>query len=332
MDPRAAGIFTAQGGAASGHQLLAAGVPRNLISELVRTKELERVREDALVLRSALKDAPPWERRRLRTLAVGHSLASAVSAKPSVHALSHESSLIVQRLPSYGEDGLTHLCRTDGQRGRLQRAIRVHQPIGEQWVHEVDGLRVVLPVMAALQLAAHRGIEPGLVALDGVLHAARVKDRDTTGSVDGPASAAAAEQIRLAVEQGFPKANLVVRQVVELADGRSESPGESRSRWLLHTLGFGPFELQFTLTADGEFIARCDLKLRRWKVIVEFDGEGKYDGHRDLIAEKHREDKIRALGYVVVRLTWGHLANPELVRQKVLQAIALAVGMETAGA
>lgn len=42
-----------------------------------------------------------------------------------------------------------------------------------------------------------------------------------------------------------------VREVVELADGGSQSAGESRSRWLLHTLGSGPFITQFPVRAEG---------------------------------------------------------------------------------
>ena len=43
-----------------------------------------------------------------------------------------------------------------------------------------------------------------------------------------------------------------------------------------------------------------------------------------LRAEKRREDALRALGDEVVRLTWDELANPRLVRHKILAAIARA--------
>lgn len=67
-----------------------------------------------------------------------------------------------------------------------------------------------------------------------------------------------------------------VREVVELADGGSQSAGESRSRWLLHTLGSGPFITQFPVRAGGLLLGTTDLRLRRWDVVVEFDGRGKY--------------------------------------------------------
>jgi hypothetical protein len=51
------------------------------------------------------------------------------------------------------------------------------------------------------------------------------------------------------------------------------------------------------------------------------------DGRRreeDLWAEKLREDRLRALGYVVVRLVWADLDRPQAVIQRVLAALRVA--------
>ena len=66
-------------------------------------------------------------------------------------------------------------------------------------------------------------------------------------------------------------------------------------------------------------------------VLVEFDGRAKYGmgGRRredDLWAEKQREDRLRALGYVVVRLVWADLDRPQVVIQRVLAALRVAEG------
>lgn len=49
-------------------------------------------------------------------------------------------------------------------------------------------------------------------------------------------------------------------------------------------------------------------------MLIEFDGTVKYtDGGSDaLFREKRREDRIRALGYVVVRVIWADLFHPEV--------------------
>lgn len=258
---------------------------------------------------------------------LAHALATSGSGRDATgpaYALSHESSLMVLGLPYFGEDGLVHLVRTDGRRGRRDGTIWVHKPRDPDWVIDVDGLRVIMPVLAALQVAATHGAEAGLVALDGVLHQAQVRDLETTGRRDGPESAEARRQVAAALALGWGPARPTVTLVAELADGRSESAGESRTRWLLRTLGFGPMTPQFPVKDGRDLVGRTDLKLDRWDVVVEFDGAGKYDEDGALVAEKDREDKLRRLGYEVVRVRWADLARPHLVRQRILGAIARA--------
>lgn len=333
---RVLSVLVGQDGVADAAQLVAAGASREELRRMVRRGELVRVRRETFVLASSLQGKSPWERRAVITRAVGLSLASASGhpARPDmVHALSHQSALVIHGLPHLGGGAdLVHLCRTDGGRGRRDRTVFVHTPIDDAWVEVVDGLRVVMPVMAALQAAAHSGVEAGLVCLDGVLNRAEEEDLRRAGRRDGPARAAAQKQIDRAVAQGFPRAERVVRQVVQLADGGSQSAGESRTRWLLHALGFGPFISQFEVREGGVLLGISDLRLKDLMVLIEFDGRGKYSDPRALFAEKRREDQIRDLGYEVVRLTWDDLAHPARVRQKILAAIARAEARSRMGA
>lgn len=57
---------------------------------------------------------------------------------------------------------------------------------------------------------------------------------------------------------------------------------------------------------------------------MEFDGLLKYASPADVRAEKAREDRLRELGYEVVRLTWQDLADPVGVHAKVRAAFARA--------
>ena len=57
-------------------------------------------------------------------------------------------------------------------------------------------------------------------------------------------------------------------------------------------------------------------------MLVEFDGLMKYGGPEDLVAEKRREDRLRGLGYTVVRVTWSDLRHPERVVAEVRRAVA----------
>lgn len=323
-------LLQAQGGAGSGRELTQAGFSRRTVEAMVRRHDLVRVRRDAVVLASALAGSTPWGKEALRVRAVGRSMAPAPSTTgsagdhPVPYALSHESALMMHGLPYFGEDGAIHLVRTDGRRGRRNGIVWVHRPVAARWVTQVDGLRVVTPTMAALQVAATHGAEAGLVALDGVLHRAQQRDKDAVGRGEGPAVAEVRRQINSALEDGFGSATPVVRLVAELADGRSESAGESRSRWLVRILGLGPCHPQFEVKDGDTLVGVADLKLERWDVVVEFDGAGKYTDPDVLLAEKDREDRIRARGYEVVRIRWADLARPNLLRRRLLEAIARA--------
>lgn len=339
MDEVVQRVLGAQGGAGSARQLRRHGVSKETVARLVRVSALVRVRQDALVLATSLTAATPWERSELLARAVGHSLCSAHDPEPArgTHALSHRTALGIRSLPYWPGGDRVHLVRTDGRRGRQDRTVVVHQPVDEEWIDAVDGIRTVRPVLAALQIAASEGVEAGLVALDGVLHAAEELDRARQGRpfgrcVDGPEVAAVRSEIDAALNLSFGNGLGAVRRVVELADGGSASVGESRSRYALHTLDLGPFLTQFPVRTDGVLLGLADLKLSRWKVLVEFDGQVKYSATGALFAEKLREDQLRDLGYEVVRITWADLEHPARIRTKILAAIARAERAEVLAA
>lgn len=114
---------------------------------------------------------------------------------------------------------------------------------------------------------------------------------------------------------------------MRLADGRSESVGESRARLLLNALGFRPTPQVEIRDPGGALVGRVDLLLERERIIIEFDGLMKYadaNGRSALAAEKAREDRLRALGYEFVRLTWADLSRPATVERLMRQALARA--------
>lgn len=83
---------------------------------------------------------------------------------------------------------------------------------------------------------------------------------------------------------------------------------------------------QVTITDDG-FVARVDFLVTGTKVVLEFDGAVKYadaDGRDALIAEKWREDRLRQLGYIVVRVVWRELADIKALEWRIRQALARA--------
>ena len=76
--------------------------------------------------------------------------------------------------------------------------------------------------------------------------------------------------------------------------------------------------------ADDNFVARVDFLYEDIKLVIEVDGLGKYKSSQDLVAEKLREDRLRELGYAIVRLTWDDLGDHLVVRRKVLAGVTQA--------
>lgn len=109
------------------------------------------------------------------------------------------------------------------------------------------------------------------------------------------------------------------RQVLAFADPGAESPGESISRWAIHVAGLAAPELQREFR-DSTGVMRVDFWWPRFNVIGEFDGRRKYRGDAAMsgveaedvvIAEKDREDRLRALGPTVVRWDWSTAQAPD---------------------
>lgn len=117
-----------------------------------------------------------------------------------------------------------------------------------------------------------------------------------------------------------------VRALLDLVDGRSESVAESRTRCTLAVGGLTMVPQVEIRDRAGRFVARVDGLIEGSSVIIEVDGKLKYaSGDPDVLwKEKTREDRLRALGYVVVRITWSDLENPGRLLAKVRAALALA--------
>ncbi len=106
------------------------------------------------------------------------------------------------------------------------------------------------------------------------------------------------------------------RLVLRLADGRSESAGESFSRLLFFRTGFPKPELQHKVVdVDGRLLAVCDFYWPKYRHVGEFDGLIKYgrllaDGQSAadvVVAEKRREDAVRGQILGMSRWIWAEM-------------------------
>ena len=278
------------------------GVARAVLARAAARGALRRVHHGLYAEADWWDQATPWTRysATVRAVLAGH---------PG-WAASHHAALTLHGLPLVGVD-LTGLdvAAVVGT-SKVRRGVRVHRLLPEH-VGVLDREPRALPVAtAAVLTAARSGIEAGVVAMDAALHRGSCTRSDLGDALTHPGA-----------RYGIGRA----RRAVELASSMSESPGESRTRLALGALGL-PVREQADIHDAHGFVGRVDF-LVAGRVVVEFDGAVKYegcDGRDALVAEKRREDRLRAAGYAVVRVTWRDLSQPEQLRSRILLALARA--------
>lgn len=121
-------------------------------------------------------------------------------------------------------------------------------------------------------------------------------------------------------------------RVVDFADGRSGSVGESRSRVVLARAGLPPPVLQWEVrSGDGRFVGRVDFGWEELRTVGEFDGRVKYGrllrpGHtagEAVFEEKVREADLRAERLPVVRWIWDDLDRFGGVAARLRRAVGI---------
>ena len=160
---------------------------------------------------------------------------------------------------------------------------------------QVAGLAVTTVARTVVDLARSESFAAGLVVADGALRAGTSLE----------------EMLQVAQRcRTWPRAPRV-RPVLSSADGRSESALESLSRAGFLRAGLPVPELQVEIWFRGEHVARTDFLWRDQLVIGEGDGRAKYTKVDDLYREKRREERLRDLGFEVVRWDWAAALHPE---------------------
>lgn len=134
------------------------------------------------------------------------------------------------------------------------------------------------------------------------------------------------------LEQQRAPGNQSARMAIAFADGRSESVGESHSRWLMEELGLPRPEPQHEFRdGNGYFVARTDFWWEEFGVVGELDGMVKYGrllrpGQRIdavVLAEKHREEALRRCGIWVLRWVWADLDDRARFAQLIRRGLEL---------
>lgn len=292
-------LLETQHGVITRPQALAHGLGRAELEAAVRRGILTRLRPGVLADAALWGRAPEDERFRLTV--------RGILLQHPQWAASHHAAASLHDLPRWATDQTVDVV-APVTTSKRRPGLHVHRRV--PGIEVVGGMATAVDppavsvAIACVQIAADYGVEAGVVALDAALHRGRCRIEDAKAALS-------------VVRYGRPLA----QRMVTLADPACESVGESRTRLILLALGHRVCSQAKITDALGRFVARVDFLLDR--VVVEFDGAVKYagaDGHRALMAEKTREDRLRSLGYAVVRLGWRDLDHPEHVAARIARA------------
>lgn len=276
------------------------GYDDKAVAAALRAQLWVRVRRGAYTFRDIWENKDPVEKHRIRSRAVLRSLGDSV-------ALSHTSAVLEHECATWDVDlSHVHVTRLDGGAGRTEKDVVHHEGLClEGDVVEKDGLKVISPRRSVIETATLTSVESGLVTTDSALHLGLVEPEQLTRTFRAMERWPFTQKVHL---------------VLGLADGRSESVGESRSRFLCWANGLPAPELQFHVYDErGNLIGVTDFAWPELRLLGEFDGRIKYgrllkpgEEPGDVVFnEKRREDLLREITrWGMVRLVWSDLYRP----------------------
>lgn len=157
---------------------------------------------------------------------------------------------------------------------RASRTAEITSPV------EVAGLRVAPVGEILLSLCRDLGDLDALMAVDASLHLRLTSTQEL-------------HEVAAARRRGAPR----LRRLLQLADGRSESPWETVLRVFHRAVGAPVTPQVEVFDGDGAFIARGDLRLDGTRVLHEYDG----DRHLEVARQRHdlrRARRLEAAGWV----------------------------------
>ena len=288
-----------------------AGIDDNAIRRLVKAGDITRIRQGAYAEADRWASAAPEEQHLI--------LSAAVMRQYGDHVVrSHASACLEQGGPNWGLDLSTvHVTHLRGG-GRRTAGVTHHE--GTLRVGDVtrddDGNWLTSPTRTVLDTASTHPLDVGVVVADNFLN------RGLTSP----------EALRIAYQsmESWPF-TLRLHRVLQLANGLSESVGETLSRRMFRTTGLPTPELQWKIYwPDGRLAGRCDFAWPDHRLLCEFDGKAKYLALRKpgetieqaVLREKRREDQLRELtGWALIRLVWADLDRPRVTADRIRRAM-----------
>ncbi|WP_264668058.1 type IV toxin-antitoxin system AbiEi family antitoxin domain-containing protein [Arthrobacter sp. VKM Ac-2550] len=292
-------------------QLADLGLSTAFLAAAVRNNVLVRIRRGAYIPLDVWRDSLPDQRDLFRIQA--HLLAARHGG-----TYSHVTAARLHGLHTWGVSSEVHVTldfswtRSSQSRDTLAHTLKL-DPDQVTWIEGPGGnlFPVTTLERTVVDCARTLNLHQAAVIGDHALHRG--------ASLTGMRELVHAH----AGKRGIKKAG----RVLSLLDGRSESPGETRTRLLLGTFGIPMPEPQFRVsTRHGDH--RLDFAWKDIMLALEFDGRIKYFDYgptdQVLLEERKRENALTEIHWNFCRVYWPDFSDPEGLKARLINAMKLA--------
>jgi len=187
----------------------------------------------------------------------------------------------------------------------------------------VPGLRVRRAELDERTVVWHRGVHATTPEATAVRVAGALSGDDAVAAVDQLVQAGAdLPEVRWLACAATGAGCRRAREVVALADGRAESPQESRLRLIIGGSRLPDPVAQYQVRAAGRFVARVDFAWPEQRLALEYDGLW-HSEPGQFARDRERLNRLTAAGWRVLFVTAADLRSPERLVARV--AVALSV-------
>lgn len=109
----------------------------------------------------------------------------------------------------------------------------------------------------------------------------------------------------------------MLKKALSFSSAKCDSPLETIAWIAINNAGFVIPSQQVVIRDKHNFVGRVDMywEYKNRRIILELDGNIKYTDQASLIDEKNREDKLRELGYEIIRASWNDVSNGILIQK-----------------
>ncbi|GGO06177.1 hypothetical protein GCM10011576_09610 [Micromonospora parathelypteridis] len=189
--------------------------------------------------------------------------------------------------------------------------LTVHQmTVAPVDIVEVAGISATSPLRTVSDVILRVDRYPAVSVLDSALN---------QGRIDPARLAAIPNLIR------GRRGAVVARACLAEADGRAQSPLETRSRLRCVDGRVPPDTLQLEVRDDdGYLLGIGDLGWRGPRLIAEADGQDAHGTPEAAYADRRRQNRLVNAGWTILRFTWQDTLHPNYIPHTVRQAIAAA--------